>query len=596
MHFAFRELRTSLVTVLAVLAVLAATLGILGCERQIAPPLVEVTEIAPREVEPGDRLEIRGAGFPQGRVARITLEGTVYRPGEMALHGLSVDVEGTVATPDRLEVVVRDMFAERMCGHGDHAAHATFEGDVHVAFASSNSGAPPLVGHLRGAHLDVLPSSVRASVLEERVNEGTRVLAFLGVTPGAPTPQGLPIEQVEPGSLAHRSALQVGDVISSVDGVHVLTLGDVIPASARTIDLTIRHGDSGSEETKTLPMVEFSGERVPTEYAPALIIVGLAIAMLVFLVLPGPPSLGALEMQIAARIRRKSLPALLYDLVGRGRVAGPLSVLVTAVLATFALTPYVMGPEIDGVVLLAGAASMLVWSRLAMTRGFFASLRTLLQAMTAILVVAGCLALAIMQVGAIELAEIVRVQGGAPWQFAAARHPSCTVAALTCLVALITVLRAQPAPATTTTKAAAHQRLLERAGVLLASALFVTVFLGGWQVPGVEPHRLRSALFLSTLCFVVKTWVVFAVVVASSRVATHITMRDLTMTVLRRFVPALLVSAGFLGLARKVVPSSAIETALGATLVALASLFVVRLALRVYVARSKPEPHASPFL
>ena len=209
----------------ALLACLCATALVLsmGCERQIAPPLVEVTELAPREVETGDRLEVHGTGFPQGRTGKVTLEGTVFRPGEPPMRGVSIDVEGTVATPDRLELVVRDALTERFCGRGDRAAHATFRGTVEVSFASNNPEAPPLVGRLRSASLDVLPSSARASVLEAQIAEGGRVLAFLGVVPGAATPRGIPIEQVRPGSMAERTGLQVGDVLVSVE----------IPESAR---------------------------------------------------------------------------------------------------------------------------------------------------------------------------------------------------------------------------------------------------------------------------------------------------------------------------------------------------------------------------
>jgi len=45
-----------------------------------------------------------------------------------------------------------------------------------------------------------------------------------------------------------------------------------------------------------------------------------------------------------------------------------------------------------------------------------------------------------------------------------------------------------------------------------------------------------------------------------------------------------------------VVPNVAVETAIGATLVALVTLFSLRIALRVRSAIGRPEPHASPFI
>ncbi len=578
----------------ALLVVFAAVIAFLGaCERPIAPPLVEVSELAPREVEPGDRLELRGSGFPQGRSGRVTLEGTVHRPGEPPVRGVTVEAEGAVTAPDRVEVVVRESFAERLCGRGDRAAHATFRGDVQVAFASNDPSAPPLVGALRGVVLDVIPASARASVLEARVAEGGRVLAFLGVVPGASTPRGIPIEQVRASSPAERAGIQVGDTIVAVDGVHALSAGDVAPASARAAELTIRHGDSGSEETKTISLLEYSGERVPTEYTPALVIVGLALALLVFLLLPGPASLAALEMRIASRVRRTSVREALEVLVGTGRHAA-LSAIVSAVIAAFALTPYVVGREVDGVVLLAAGATMLVWSRVALERGFVASVKTLAWMLLAVVAMAGAVALAIGQLGAIELAEITRAQGGLPWQFAAARHPSCAMLALVYLVAMGGMLRTRPAVPSASPRP--HAPLLERAGLLLASALFVATFLGGWQLIGPNEPRGHGLALVAALVFVAKTWLVTAFLLGASRVLLAATPRELAGVFLKRLLPGLVLGAALVALSRRLLPSLAVETAIGVTLVAALALFALRLAARVRAAVVRPEPHASPFL
>lgn len=570
-----------------------------GCERHVAPPLVEVTELSPREIESGDRLEVHGSGFPQGRTGRVTLEGTLFRSGEAPIRGVSIETAGTVSAPDRLEIVVRDALAERFCGTGDHAAHATFRGDVEISFASNTPGAPPLVGTLRGATLDVQPSSVRASVTDARVAEGKHVLSFLGILPGVPTPRGIPIEQVQSGSPADHANIQVGDVIVSVDGVHVLSFGDLVPASARAAELTIRHADSGIEETTAISLLAYSGERIPTEYAPALVVVGLAIAVLLLLVLPGPPSLAALEMRIASRVRKTTLRALLGTLLGHGRHAA-LSAILSAIVAGLALTPYVFGPEIDGLVLLAGAGSMLVWSRIAIERGALASLRTLVRAAAAVLAMAVGVALTIAQVGAIELAEIVRVQGGAPWQFNAARHPACAVLAVVYGAALITIIRTRP-PASAVLPMdeqrrpplPAHALLLERAGVLLAAALGVAVFFGGWQVPGVSA---RGLLLVSASVFVVKTWTAAGVVFGVSHLMSSLRPHEVVRLVWRRFLPGLLLAATLVAVSRRLVPSLTLETGFGVTLVAVTVLFFVRLGARVRVAVARPEPRASPFL
>jgi NADH-quinone oxidoreductase subunit H len=498
--------------------------------------------------------------------------------------------------------VVRESFTARFCGRGDGAAHATFRGDVEVAFASMTPGAPPLTGIVRGATLDVLPSSARASVAEARAVEGGRLLAFFGVVPGAPSARGIPVEQVRAGSLAESAGMRVGDAITAVDDVHVLSLADVIPASARAAQVTMRHPDSGLEETKTVSVVEYSGERVPTEYVPALVIVGFMIAVLLLVLMPGPPSLATIEMRIASVVRRTTKRSLLGSLVGGGRHAA-LSAILSAALAGLALTPYIVNRELDGLALFAVAISTLVWSRVAAEKGALGSLRMLVHATTAALAIALAIALAVAQVGAIELAEIVRVQGGMPWQFTAARHPSCVLLALVYGAALVGVLRTRPEGPTALAlrvndrpSTPAHAALLERAGVLLASALGVTVFFGGWQIPGAGPPRSSALLLLAGGLFLLKTWTMAAVLFGLRAVASRFGGRELGRLVARRLLPGLLLAAALVAASRRLVPSGALETAFGVTLVALVSLFVVRVVARVRAAVARPEPHASPFL
>lgn len=573
-----------------------AMLVIVGCERQVAPPLVEITELTPREIEAGDRLEVRGNGMPQGRTARVTFRGTLHRAGESPVRGASIDVDGAVVAPDRLEVILRDHVAERFCGRGDSAAHATFHGDVEVSFPSNNVEAPPLVGTLHETTLDVQPSSARAAVLEARVAEGRNVLSFLGIAVGPESPRGLSIEEVRPGSVAARSGLEVGDRLTSVDGVHVLSLGDVVPASARVAQLTIRHGDSGTEDTKTVSLLGYAGDRVPAEYVPALVLVGLAIAVFVVLLLPGPPSLSAIEVRIASQVRGLSPSTMIAGLWGTGRQAA-LSAIATAIIAAFALTRSVFGPEIDGVVLLASAGSFLVWSRVSEERGAFASLRVALPLMAAVLVMVVSLALTVVQVGAIELAEMVRVQGGVPWQFAAARQPACAILAGTYGSAVVVLLRVRAVvPGVEDSKPRSSQRaaLIERAGVLSAAALGVAVFLGGWRVSAASEGR--GVLLLSASVFAVKTWCVAALLMGAQRVASVLRPRDVVNVVVRRLFPALAAAAVVVFASRRLVSSAAIETAFGVTLATFAMLFVVRLATRVRAVLGRPEPHASPLL
>lgn len=603
-----------------------ATLGLAACDRDGVPPLVEVTEVSPREIEVGDHLELRGAGFPQGRAARVTFRGTLRRPGHPPVTGATIEADGIVIATDRIEVVVGETLEERFCGHGDHAVHTTMTGDVEVAFASSAPGAPPLVGVMHGLTLDVTPSSVRGAIADARTNEGSRVLAFLGIIPGAATPRGLPIEKLAPGSPAERGGFQVGDLVAAVDGVHIREISDVAPASARSAQITLRHGDSGSDETKTVAMIGYAGERIPVEYGPALLLVGLALAALVLLVLPAPAIASALELRVARRLRRSGVKAALAALFGRGpRAIG--SALASVLVGTFALGPHVIGADLDGAVLLVTALALFIASRVAATRGAAASAKTALEAGISGLVLAAAFAGVVIHGGALRLTEIVRAQGGAPWEFAALRQPVACALAFAYVGALLVMLRARDdlrlladarideaeiaGPAVKTLapieKAAAAKRktaarsegngpLLERLALVVACALGVAAFFGGWQLPGnVEPRStvLQAA---AALVFVAKTWMLAGVLLGAASIASPWSTKEARAFVLKRLLPALLLGAALVALSRKLTPSESLETAVGATVVAAAVLLALRTGLRIRGAMLRPEPHASPFL
>jgi NADH-quinone oxidoreductase subunit H len=600
----------------ALLLVLLAfvTFGLAACDRDGVPPLVEVSEVSPREIEVGDRMELRGSGFPQGRTARVTFRGTLLRPGRQAVHGATIESEGVVIAGDRIEVVVSEPLEERFCGHGDKAAHTTMTGDVEVAFSSSTPGAPPLVGVMHGMTLDITPSSVRASVVESRTAEGAHVLAFLGVTPGVATPRGLPIEKLAPGSPGDLAGFQPGDLISAVDGVHVRDVSDVTPASARSAQITLRHGDSGTEETKTVAMIGYAGDRIPLEYGPALLLVGLALAVLVLLIIPAPAIASALELRLARRLRAAGLKTAALALFGRGpRAIG--SALASVLIGTFALGPHVIGADLDGAVLLVAAIALFLASRVASAGGVKASARAALDVVLPGLVLTASLAGIVIHGGALHLAELVGAQGGAPWEWSALRQPVASALAFAYLGALLVMLRtrddarllsdarmdegdaSRPAAAqASSVHAEKNGRLLERLGLVVAAGLGVAVFFGGWQLPGGVEARSTVLQVVAALLFVAKIWGLVAVLLGAATLASPWSAAEARRFMLRRLVPGLGAGAVLLAVSRKLGPSESLEAAVGAAVVTALVLIALRTAFRIRDAMLRPEPHASPFL
>ena len=180
-----------------------------GCLREASPQLVRVSDIAPREVEPGDRVAIVGDGFPSGREARVTFRGTLHRPGEKPERAAEIVVSGVVAGPEQVEVAFTETTQAMFCRAGDRASHTTFEGDLEVAFAAATPGAAPVAGVLRHVVFDVRPSAAPGDAEQQR--EGAKLLAWVGLEATA-GPSGLAVTSVEPGSRAEAAGFAPGDL------------------------------------------------------------------------------------------------------------------------------------------------------------------------------------------------------------------------------------------------------------------------------------------------------------------------------------------------------------------------------------------------
>src|SRR6185436_17401065 len=117
--------------VLTVVALVACS----GCVSTEAPPqLLNVLDFAPREAEVGDRLEVIGTGFPEGKPARVVFKGTLYRPGKKPVKGTEIEVEAASTSSDRIEMIFTEGLQTAFCGAGDQAIHTTFQGDVIASF------------------------------------------------------------------------------------------------------------------------------------------------------------------------------------------------------------------------------------------------------------------------------------------------------------------------------------------------------------------------------------------------------------------------------------------------------------------------------
>lgn len=570
-----------------VLCALAVVLG--ACTRDPGPPLLEVDEVAPMQLEALDRLEIQGKGFPQGHRAHVTFRGRLHRPG-VAPETAVIEAEGAVDGPDLVQLVMTEALVERFCGASGSAAHTTFHGSVEVGFASRVAGAPPLVGSKSDVELDLHPASRRADALARLTDEGTRLAAFAGLVVGPAGAHGLAIEGVVPGSPAEARGLVAGDVLVAVDGVRAHELADVVSSSPRAVTFTVRHA-TGATEEYPLSLAGFAKTSLSPELTWVSALVLLALAGVILLVTPGPRWLARAEQRLGARLRGQRARDTFDLVLGRGRTRAV--VLVASAAISFALASERADESACALVVLAFALLLLSREPAGRSRG--PSIVLTLQLLPLVLVLPVALLGVALVEGSVHLGELVALQSGAPWHIEVARRPLAALLGAAFVVALVVVVRTRPRIAARPDVVLAgvadeprsdRRALAERLGLFAASAVGAVAFLGGPTVSGVVGVAL---LF-------VKAWLVVAGVLLAGRIATPWSGRTALAFALTRLLPALLVVLAAVFAERRVTAIQETERALGALACGVALVMLARAVVRVRGGLARPQVHASPFL
>jgi NADH-quinone oxidoreductase subunit H len=139
----------------------------------------------------------------------------------------------------------------------------------------------------------------------------------------------------------------------------------------------------------------------------------------------------------------------------------------------------------------------------------------------------------VLMAGTLSMQGIVRAQGGAPWQWFVFQSPAAFVAFFISVASSLAEGNRTPfdlPEAESELVAGYHAEysgfrlavflMVEWANMWIMAGLAVTLFLGGWQVPGITDEMYRAALgtglvpsplwfvyqVLSMLVFIVKTW------------------------------------------------------------------------------------------
>ena len=587
--------------------------------------LLHVTDVVPREVNQGDRMEILGTGFPEGRPAKVVFEGTLYRPGRKPKTGFEIAVDAKSTSAQRVEFVVSESLRSAFCGIGDEAIHTTFEGNVRVVFAGSAHGMLPVRGSLRGVRLDVHPPLPKRAILLAREREGERVLSHLGleVAADAPSNLGLLVTHVRPGSPADEVGIFAGDLITRFEGVRVFGRGDIAKAdSSRIASIGFVRGMraqpiAGSHEGREL-VRSISTRGLEPSAPPNLIVAGLlllisAIGVVSFL---GPLGRGLawLERRIAASLRP-----------GPGRKRGSLSVLrsffredvlpdasadpylrlapylvVVGISAIFVMMPFgqhIVAADLDLGLLFVVAATLLVTTGL-LSGGFShdwsftGGIRTAAQIISHEIPGGIAIACIVLMTGSLRIDEIVHAQGALPWQWFVFRSP---VTFALFLLWLATSLLEGKRPAENADVASRPRPELsglrrffvffaEWGNVFVMCGLASILFLGGWQLPFVARLTQESSLGLTALgaaWFLLKSWFLVFLVAVARRIFPRPRMEQMLAFSWKWHVPATLAAFALTALWIQWSPPLPVQNLVSAGTFALWLLFAVHLLLRL---------------
>ncbi len=541
----------------------AALIHASACASDRALDIVRVSDLGPRQLEIGDRIEITGQHFPQGaelKRVRLTLRGTLARAGQPPCAApvevtLSDPPEGTseydpvtrsfreatyarstqrvlrLDGPDRVALLLTESLFEQLtrCPSeraGAPVSHGTLSfGDAHARYARLGvtvrfeglTGTQAIEGTLRGATLDLLaPPSRRVLQVDALRHRANRVLESLGVTlaDAHPTAGGLRVASVVHGGAAERAGIGAHDVLTTVDGLSVLALEDLaLPHNTRATRLGISRDDLVDERVVVL---ERYATAAPSDLFDAAVTLLVASIALAFALRPGPgalASLGRLAQHALDRGDRRAFGPWLRAqwsaaLDRRAPASSTARLALAAPLTLLALTPFVpsllrLGWDV-GLLYAIGTGLRLLAGPSSSWRNVLAALPTSVAALLA-------LGTSVVASGTFRAEGIVGAQGAAPWSWHALRSPVAAIQAALFLVAL--VLAAPSAIPPRGPKApSSRERALEFAGwfgTFLVCAAGVTALFGGWQVPGSDLARQETSAALQMTggaLFLAKTW------------------------------------------------------------------------------------------
>ncbi len=494
-----------------------------------APDLLTVLDVVPDVVDVGDRVEVVGTGFPEGRVGTVTLRGQLHRPGQSAMP-ISATLRAASTSRNRIAFDVTEELQRELCGSGRDAGHTTFRGELQVAFSPREAGAPPITGRLHDVVLDLTSPLVEPPVRAERVEAGQRAVEFLGATIDQQGARRLVLTEIQRAGRADRAGLLAKDRLLSFNGVVVHDVSDLVPAAGqRLVTVSVQRGRL---EDPVVRMIDVDGfaPAAPEELTLATMLVGFVAAVMLLFVAPIGRLLTWAERRVAGRLRDAATLRRRTPRTRLGWIAHAASTLATERLwpagggyRLLGIVPYLQFLAVSAWLTLVVFGSPLVAEDLDLPLALLAS-TTALAAIGLVLggwrgarrwsLIAGlrsALLLLLFQLPAIGVfctvvfaggssraVDLVVTQGALPWEWRVFTNPLMLLGLFAILVAAVPetsrasleLPEADPRRGATVSEPNSGSRCLmffaQWGHVWVVSGLASLLLLGGWNVPGIE--------------------------------------------------------------------------------------------------------------
>lgn len=499
--------------------------------------LLNVADFGPRRAEVGDRMEVIGSSFPEGKPATVTFRGDVFRPGQPPERNVEIVASATSSSQNRITFFLTDEVQAKFCAKGNLADHATFRGDVVAALAPRTSAAPPVTGTVQNVEIDFPGPAVPKELRAKREAEGVAAAEFIGIRFEK---ESFTVEATAPNGPAERAGILPGDLIETVEGVRVRRASDLAFSGVeRWAKVEVRRGP---ERQMVERRVDVQGFRpaTPADLASAAVVVGMGVFMLLFSLGPLAKLSAFFARKVASRLRTESSKkpkALWSRLAELGQVESErapallrvipylLFLAVSAGATTISFGRALVASDLDLGLVLVSSLTLLVLVAL-MAGGWhgprrwsiFAGMKSGLLVFACQIPVLAALASVVVCTGNVRLLDIVSEQGVGPWHWNAFKNPVAFLAFVLLIAASVPRAARQrsllrDADLEPDDKRESLLAYVEWGHLLVVSSLGAMLFLGGWRAPHVlsfvGPVLAAAA---SALVLQLKSWALLGTV------------------------------------------------------------------------------------